>query len=130
MHFPYLSEHTHVPGTYIFLFPGQPAMFLKNKDRDVKMGLGVALTGPGVVLKISFTGAASQEIVVPTSVQAYGDTMQLAVVCHSPTNFGIYVNGHWQANFTEIGQDFLPYTYVIIPPESKDNFEFLNVETR
>jgi len=108
----------------------QPAMFLKNKDRDVKMGLGIALTGPGVVLKISFTGAASQEIVVPTSVQAYGDTMQLTVVCHSPTNFGIYVNGHWQANFTEIAQDFLPYTYVIIPPESKDNFEFLNVETR
>ena len=105
-------------------------MFLKNKDRDVKMGLGIALTGPGVVLTISFTGATSKEILLPKSVQAYGDTMQLTVVCHSGTNFGIYVNGHHQANFTEISQDFLPYTYVIIPPEAKENFEFLNVETR
>ena len=103
---------------------------MKNKDRNVKMGIGIALTGPGVVLKISFTGATSQEISVPTSVQAYGDTMQLSVVCHSPTNFGIYVNGHWLTNFTEISQDFLPYTYLMIFPESKENFEFLNVENR
>ena len=94
------------------------------------MGIGIAMTGPGVVVKISFTGGTTQEILVPTSVQAYGDMMQLSVVCHSATNFGIYVNGHWQANFTDISQDFVPYSYIIIPPESKDNFEFLNVETR
>ena len=112
---------------------------MKNKENTRKLGIGISLTGPGVGLKISFTGKNSQdpglrsnslEILLPTSVQAYGDTMQLSVVCHSAKNFGIYVNGQWQANYTEISEDFVPYFYNIITPESKDNVEFLNVETR
>ena len=102
-----------------------------------KMGIGISLTGPGVGLKISFKDAithqplaTAKEILLPASVQAYGDTMQLTLFWHSHTNFGIYVNGQWQANSTEISQDFVPYTYNIILPETKDNVEFLNVEQR
>ena len=83
-----------------------------------------------VGIKVSFTGAATQEVKLPASLQSFGEKMKLTIVCHSATNFGIYVNGEWQTNFTEISQDFEPYTYSIILPESKEVVEFLNVEHR
>ena len=103
---------------------------MRNKEKDHKLGVGISMTPFEVGIKVSFTGAATQEVKLPASLQSFGEKMKLTIVCHSATNFGIYVNGEWQTNFTEISQDFEPYTYSIILPESKEVVEFLNVEHR
>ena len=114
----------------LFPFSAQPSIILKNKEKDRKLGVGISMTPSEVGIKVSFTGAATQEVKLPASLQSFGEKMKLTIVCHSATNFGIYVNGEWQTNFTEISQDFEPYTYSIILPESKEVVEFLNVEHR
>ena len=114
----------------LFPFSAQPSIILKNKEKDRKLGVGISMTPFEVGIKVSFTGAATQEVKLPASLQSFGEKMKLTIVCHSATNFGIYVNGEWQTNFTEISQDFEPYTYSIILPESKEVVEFLNVEHR
>ena len=56
--------------------------------------------------------------------------MELSVVCYSATNFGIFVNKVFQANYTDITGDFKPETYSVLVPETTDFIEFLYVDYR
>ena len=56
--------------------------------------------------------------------------MELSVVCYSATNFGIFVNKVFQANYTDIAADFKPETYSVLVPETTDFIEFLYVDYR
>ena len=52
------------------------------------------------------------------------------MTCYSATNFGIFVNGIFQTNYTDIIRDFKPETYSVVVPETTDHIEFLYAEYR
>ena len=56
--------------------------------------------------------------------------MEVTVTCYSATNFGIFVNGMFQTNYTDITGDFKPETYSVVVPETTDFIEFLYVDYR
>ena len=56
--------------------------------------------------------------------------MEVTVTCYSATNFGIFVNGIFQTNYTDITGDFKPETYSLVVPETTDFIEFLYVDHR
>ena len=56
--------------------------------------------------------------------------MEVTVTCYSATNFGIFVNGIFQTNYTDIAADFKPETYSVVVPETTDFIEFLYVDHR
>ena len=66
--------------------------------------------------------------------------MKVTVTCFSPTNFGIFVNGIFYTNYTDISGGFKPETYSIVLPrdtpptqnpdrlQAEAKIRFLNVE--